>query len=109
MWDIFVTEIFPYSAGPFLTSSCLFIFRLLTPAAWIRISRISGIILLLIKRICWENTTCSSFTQPSYLQVMLIIIDKAQNGTIGNISENWTQKWTAGPDRWSRPHEKESL
>ena len=25
------------------------------------------------------------------------ILDKAQNGIKGNISENWTQKWTAGP------------
>ena len=24
-------------------------------------------------------------------------LDKAQNGIKGNISENWTQKWTAGP------------
>ena len=25
------------------------------------------------------------------------LLDKAQNGIKGNISENWTQKWTAGP------------
>ena len=24
-------------------------------------------------------------------------LNKAQNGIIGNISENWSQKWTAGP------------
>ena len=30
-------------------------------------------------------------------QIFFSILDKAQNGIKGNISENWTQKWTAGP------------
>ena len=29
--------------------------------------------------------------------ILPVTLDKAQNGIKGNISENWTQKWTAGP------------